>query len=122
MPRERHRLAAGMICAGFTPENRNVIDELIDHGLGAVILFSRNITAGPQQVAELVGKLKGRAGGRRLLVAIDHEGGRVSRMREGFSAIPSMRELGREIERTGDFSLALDIGRIMGRELRSVGI
>ena len=111
-----------MICAGFTPENRHVIDELIDHGLGAVILFSRNIAGGPEQVAELVGELKGRAGARRLIVAIDHEGGRVSRMREGFSAIPSMRELGREIERTGAFSLARDIGRIVGRELRSVGI
>lgn len=122
MQDEQEQLAARMICAGFTPENRPVIEKLIDRGLGGVILFSRNITGGPQQVAELVGKLKGRAGGRRLIVAIDHEGGRVSRMREGFSAIPSMRELGREIERTDAFSLARDIGRIMGRELRAVGI
>src|SRR5688500_6802224 len=101
----QEQLAARMICAGFTPENRPVIERLIDRGLGGVILFSRNITGGPQQVAELVGRLKGRAGRRRLILAIDHEGGRVSRMREGFSAIPSMRELGREIERTGAFPL-----------------
>ncbi len=123
---EAERLAARMICAGFTPENRAVIDELIDRGLGAVILFSRNITGGPEQVAELVAELKARsapgAGHGRLLVAIDHEGGRVSRVREGFSAIPSMRELGRAIEKSGDFGLARQVGRIMGRELRAVGI
>ena len=122
MSTERQSLAAGMICAGFTPENRHVVDELIDQGLGAVILFSRNIIGGPDQVASLVAELKSRAARRPLLVCIDHEGGRVSRMREGFTPIPSMRVLGREIERSGDFSLAREAGRIMGRELRAVGI
>ena len=75
--------------------------KLIDRGLGAVILFSRNITGGPQEVAELVAQLKHRAADRRLLVAIDHEGGRVARMRLGFSPIPSMRDLGRAIEASG---------------------
>jgi beta-N-acetylhexosaminidase len=121
MDTERQRLAAGMICAGFTPEHRHVIEALIDQGLGAVILFSRNITGGPAQVAQLVAELKSRAGPRPLLVCIDHEGGRVSRMREGFTPLPSMREVGREVERAGDFSLARDVGRIMGRELRAVG-
>lgn len=119
---DTRRLAAGMICAGFTPENRGVIDELIDAGLGAVILFSGNITGGPEQVAELVGSLKARAGGRPLLVGIDHEGGRVSRMRQGFSPVPSMREVGAGITRTGDFGIAREVGQIMGRELRAAGI
>ena len=129
------QLAAGMICAGFAPENRTQLEELIEHGLGAVILFSRNIEGGPEHVAELVADLKEHArasaasresaagsGGGRLLVAIDHEGGRVSRMRQGFSPIPSMRDLGRAIEQSGDYSLAREVGRIMGRELRAVGI
>lgn len=133
MSAENKWLAARMICAGFTPHNRHVIDELIDRGIGAVILFSRNITGGPEEVAGLVAELKERAASReptargadterRLLIAIDHEGGRVARMREGFSAIPSMRELGRTIEQTGDYSLAREVGRIIGRELRAVGI
>src|SRR5688500_6468168 len=124
MPDERHRLAARMICAGFTPENRHVIDELIDAGIGAVVLFSRNITGGPEQVAELVAALKSKAssreptargpgtgaagdsGGGRLLVAIDHEGGRVMRMSDGYSVIPSMPVLGRAFGLRDDVSLA----------------
>lgn len=60
---------------------------------GAVILFSRN-HENPQQLKALVDdiqKLREPA----LLVCVDHEGGRVQRFREGFTAIPPMRELGR---------------------------
>jgi beta-N-acetylhexosaminidase len=60
---------------------------------GAVILFSRNYE-NHQQLSVLVEdieKLREPA----LLACVDHEGGRVQRFREGFTAIPAMRELGR---------------------------
>ena len=60
---------------------------------GAVILFSRNYENTQQlsMLVEDVEKLREPA----LLVCVDHEGGRVQRFREGFTAIPAMRELGR---------------------------
>lgn len=56
--------------------------------LGGMILFSRNYDS-PQQVAELTQSIREIAG-RDILIAVDHEGGRVQRFREGFTAVPAM--------------------------------
>jgi len=60
---------------------------------GAVILFSRNYENHIQlnMLVKDIEKLREPT----LLVCVDHEGGRVQRFREGFTAIPAMRELGR---------------------------
>jgi len=60
---------------------------------GAVILFSRNYENHIQlnTLVKDIEKLREPT----LLVCVDHEGGRVQRFREGFTAIPAMRELGR---------------------------
>jgi beta-N-acetylhexosaminidase len=81
-----------------------------------VILFSRNV-ATPEQVAGLITSIKAYAG-RPVIVGVDQEGGRVARLREGFTAIPSMREIGER----GDAEKALAIGAVIGREMRAVGI
>ena len=113
------REVASLFCVGFegkTP-SREVL-ELLDRGVHGVILFSRNVEdAG--QVAALVAELKRRAG-RPLLVAVDQEGGRVARLRapQGFTELPPMRALGD----AGDEALAFEVGALLGRELRAVGI
>lgn len=56
--------------------------------LGGIILFSRNY-ASPHQVAELSQSIREIAN-RDILIAVDHEGGRVQRFREGFTAVPAM--------------------------------
>ena len=92
--------------------------ELIRRGVYGVILFSRNVESA-EQVAELSAALK-RAAGRPLLVSIDQEGGRVARLRarHGFTELPPMRALGE----TGDEPPAFEVGALLGRELRAVGI
>jgi beta-N-acetylhexosaminidase len=59
-----------------------------------------------------------------VLVAVDHEGGRVQRFREGFSAIPPMRRLGMEYDRNPDEALAYakQAGWMIASELRAAGI
>ncbi|HQT27567.1 MAG TPA: beta-N-acetylhexosaminidase, partial [Burkholderiales bacterium] len=59
-----------------------------------------------------------------LLIAVDHEGGRVQRFREGFSRIPPMRELGRiwDTHPTHARQLSKLAGFVISSELRACGI
>jgi len=111
---------AGLFCIGFqgTTPTLEVLD-LIRRGVHGVVLFARNVVEA-EQVAQLVGELKRAANGRPLLVSIDQEGGRVARLRasHGFTEVPPMRALGQ----TGDLALAREVGALLGRELRAVGI
>ena len=59
---------------------------------GGVILFTRNYSS-PGQLARLTGEIHALRNPS-LVVAVDHEGGRVQRFRDGFTAIPPMRALG----------------------------
>jgi beta-N-acetylhexosaminidase len=103
----------------LTPADRALLRE---PAVGGVILFSRNY-ASPQQVADLVAAIRA-VRSPPLLLAVDHEGGRVQRFREGFSAIPPMRRLGLEFDRDPDEGLvyARQAGWLIASELRAVGI
>jgi beta-N-acetylhexosaminidase len=115
----REQLALRLLIFGFEgKEPTPFLRDMLRRGLGGVILFRRNVE-GPRQVAALSNSL-GRlaAPGVRFLLSIDQEGGRVARLREGFSSIPTMRRLGE----SQDPNLCRAVGRIVGAELRAVGI
>ncbi|WP_407656670.1 beta-N-acetylhexosaminidase [Kangiella sediminilitoris] len=59
--------------------------------LGGIIFFSRNY-ASPNQIAELSQSVREIAN-RDILIAVDHEGGRVQRFREGFTHVPAMASI-----------------------------
>jgi len=84
---------------------------------GGVILFARNILA-PEQVADLTAALQRWRGESPLLVAVDQEGGRVSRFGPPFTLFPGNGALGR----AGDEALAERVGRVLGTELNAVGV
>jgi beta-N-acetylhexosaminidase len=89
---------------------------------GAVIFFSRNYE-NPEQLKAFTEEIE-RLREPSLLVCVDHEGGRVQRMREGFTAIPAMRTLGKLWDR--DQQLASETARaaayVIGAELGAHGI
>ncbi len=97
--------------------------ELLRHPLvGGVILFSRNY-ADPAQLGALVETIHGLRRPR-LLVAVDQEGGRVQRFRDGFTRLPAVRRLGEiyDVDRLRAKQLARVTGWLMAAELRAVGV
>lgn len=89
---------------------------------GGVILFSRNFES-PRQLEELTAEIH-RLRNPPLLIAVDHEGGRVQRFREGFTRLPPMRTLGAAWDEhpTRARHLARDAGYVLAAELRAHGV
>lgn len=102
----------------LVPEDREVLRHPL---VGGVILFSRNYQD-PLQVARLVADI--RALRPALLVAVDQEGGRVQRLREGFTRLPTARALGLGLDDQPGAVRARcrAAGWLMAAELFSVGI
>lgn len=90
--------------------------------VGGIILFSRNY-ANPEQLAELTAAIHALRFPR-LLIAVDHEGGRVQRFRDGFTRLPPMAALGRlwDSDAEGACSAARQVGYVLAAELRARGI
>ena len=90
--------------------------------VGGVILFARNFES-RKQVAALTAEIH-QLRSPRLLICVDHEGGRVQRFKKGFTTIPPMRELGKQWDHDviGACKRATELGQIIGRELLEVGI
>ena len=103
----------------LTPEDVRILSHPL---VGSVILFSRNY----RDVAQLKSLTQAIRGVRspHLLIAVDHEGGRVQRFREGFTRLPAARALGRRYDedRRAGLTLAQSVGWLMANELRAVGV
>ncbi len=89
---------------------------------GGVILFTRNFES-TRQLTELTTAIHS-VRNPPLLIAVDHEGGRVQRFREGFTRIPPMRELGNIWDQHPKRAkhLAQQVGFVLATELRACGI
>lgn len=97
--------------------------ERLRHPLvGAVILFKRNYRD-REQLRALTREIHALRTPE-LLIAIDHEGGRVQRCREEFSPLPAMRSLGLwwDEDRIAAMEAAREIGFLLASELREVGV
>jgi beta-N-acetylhexosaminidase len=127
LPALRRKIARLLIVGfrGFTIVPDDPITRALGAGLGGVILFDQDRVTGtrniesPAQLAALTASLRAVSAGH-LLIAIDQEGGRVSRLKpaRGFPATRSQAEIGA----TDDPAQAFEAGRAMAATMSAAGI
>ncbi len=103
----------------LAPEER----ELLQHpAVGGVILFSRNYHD-PEQLERLTAAIHA-ARRPALLIAVDQEGGRVQRFRDGFTRLPPTAWFGELHDHNPKhaFDVARQVGWLMASELRAAGV
>ena len=108
-----------LVMVGFhgTELSQEWIAWLQEYRPGGVILFSRNLVD-PEQMARLTNALQEHVPNPPLLIAIDQEGGPVSRLPQGFTRFPSAST----IAACKSPDLAYEVGEVTAKELRAVGI
>jgi beta-N-acetylhexosaminidase len=104
----------GFMGTAVTPELAAFIK---DYRPGGVILFSRNLES-VEQIVELTNDLQQCSPKAPLLIAIDQEGGRVSRLPQGFTIFPPCELIGR----CNSGELAYAAAATIAKELKAVGI
>jgi beta-N-acetylhexosaminidase len=111
-----------MVDVAGTELSSEDLDILRDPLVGSVILFTRNYRD-PQQISALCAAIR-EVRNPPLLIAVDHEGGRVQRFRDGFTRLPPARLLGRRYDedRRDALRKAHSVGWLMAAELRIVGV
>ncbi|MGH7215940.1 MAG: beta-N-acetylhexosaminidase [Nitrospiraceae bacterium] len=104
----------GFLGTSVTPDLTSFIKE---YKPGGVILFSRNLES-VEQMVDLTNDLQARSPHSPLLISIDQEGGRVSRLPKGFTIFPPCDLLGR----CNSSELAYAAAATIAKELRAVGV
>jgi beta-N-acetylhexosaminidase len=109
-----------MIIVGFNETTIDAgLEEMIAvNAVGGLIFFNRNI-ADSTQLQELVSAVNELNSGNRLplFLAVDEEGGRVTRLPPGSTRIPSAKEMGKK----NDPALSFSSGQAIGSKLVSYG-
>jgi beta-N-acetylhexosaminidase len=122
VPEQPSRLGPIMLDVVGTELNDDDIRRIQHPLTGGVILFARNYVD-RAQLEELCFAIHAARPG--IVIAVDHEGGRVQRFRtDGFTRLPAMAALGRLWDKDvlAATKAATDVGFILAAELRACGV
>ena len=94
-------------------------DLISNSQVGGLILFERNFSS-KDQIADLCSQIKGIKNN--ILIAVDQEGGRVQRFKDGFTILPSMQSLSDYAAKSSNEEIFKEVGWLMAAELLAAGI
>jgi beta-N-acetylhexosaminidase len=108
-----------LFMVGFigTTVTQDLASFLKAHRPGGIILFKRNLES-VEQIVDLTNGLQKLSPHSPLLISIDQEGGRVSRLPGEFTIFPAGEQLGQ----CNSYELAYSAAAMIAKELRAVGI
>ncbi len=114
------KLAAGVVCAGFygMRASEDLKTFLREMPVAGVVLFGGNVET-PAQVRALTDEVRGLIS--QPIIAIDQEGGRVARIREGVEEIPSALAVAAACAGARSAQLAREAGEQVAFDLRRIG-
>ena len=117
---ELERTAGSVIVCGFDGSEppQEIRRSLGAQTVAGLILFSRNIEDIDQTAALIATCHAVSSASAPILVSVDQEGGRVARFGDPVLRLPSMRTLAS----AGDTQLTRDAARVLGQQLRAIGI
>lgn len=120
-----HTLPRGPVMADIAActLSEDDIQRLLDPAVGGVILFRRNFQ-NVEQLKQLCRDIKALRTPE-LIIAVDHEGGRVQRFIDGFTRLPAMNVLGEMWDKDGAETAkraAEQIGWVLAAELAACGV
>lgn len=115
---EAERLAGSILAVGFPGESPppSLLHRIRAGACAGVVLFRRNVRSA-SQVRDLCASL-GAGCDPSPVLAIDQEGGRVARLRDGVLQLPAMRAVGD----LGDPDLTRRLAQTLGEDLAALGI
>ena len=107
-----------LFIVGFEGEeiNDEIVDLVKNQKVGGLIYFSRNIVDS-NQIINLNNEIKAMEKDIPLFISVDEEGGVVSRVPEEFVKLPSSGYIGQ----FNDENLSYNVGKIIAKELNSLG-
>ncbi len=106
-------MLVGLPHADLTDENKRVLEAVRP---GFIVLFTRNIR-GAEQIGRLLERVSAFLG-YAPVASVDQEGGRVTRLLDGFTVVPDPRA----VAEGGGPSAARRCGEIIGLEMAAVGL
>ena len=97
-------------------------EQLRHPAVGGVVLFNRNFSS-REQLEKLIADIRS-VRDPHLLICIDQEGGRVQRLKEGFTRLPPLGVLGKlhDSDPVKALDMAYRHGRVMATEMLACGI
>ncbi len=99
---------------------KSILNSLKKMRPAGIVLYGEGYE-NPLELKKMIDDIK-RAVDSNLIIAVDQEGGKVQRLKKGFTKIPDAETVGKFFEKTRDVRSIYELGKMIAVELKAVGV